>query len=64
MRAPVDYLLWTPRIAGFATDPELLAMQSRVLWITGKTAPLARQQLNGWTLRQNPLGGNGVGSTL
>lgn len=64
--APVDYLSWTPRIAGFATDPGLLAMQNRILWITGKMTPLARQQLtaNGWTLQQSPLKRNGVGSTL
>jgi hypothetical protein len=51
--ARVDYFSWTPRIAGFATDPELLAMHNRVLWISGKMTPLARQQLitNGWTLR-------------
>ena len=50
MPAPVDYVSWTPRIAGFATDPKLLAMQQRVLWTTGKMTPLARQQLetNGW----------------
>ena len=66
MPAPVDYLSWTPRIAGFATDPELLTTQNRVLWITGKMTPLARQQLsaNGWTPRQSPPGENGVGSTL
>jgi len=52
--APVDYLSWTQRIAGFATDPQLLAMQNRVLWITGKMTPLARQQLaaNGWSVRE------------
>jgi hypothetical protein len=54
--APVDYISWTPRMAGFATDPGLLAMQNRVLWITGKMTPLARQQLvaNGWTLQEKP----------
>jgi hypothetical protein len=64
--APVDYVSWTPRIAGFATYPDLLAMQNRVLWITGKMTPLARQQLsaNGWTLREGPLQGTAVGSTL
>ena len=53
MPAPVDYLSWTPRIAGFATDPSLIAMQNRVLWTTGKLTPLARQQLqaNGWAVR-------------
>ena len=52
--APVDYLSWTPRIAGFATDPNLLDMRNRVLWTTGKMTPLARQQLqtNGWTVRE------------
>ena len=56
MPAPVDYVSWTQRIAGFATDPELLAMQNRVLWITGKMTPLAQQQLttNGWTLQEGP----------
>jgi hypothetical protein len=50
MPAPVDYVSWTPRIAGFATAPNLLAMQNRVLWTTGKMTPLARQQLSthGW----------------
>lgn len=54
MPAPVDYVSWTPRIAGFATDSNLLAIRSRVLWITGKMTPLARQQLdaNGWKVRQ------------
>jgi len=52
--APVDYLSWTPRTAGFATDPNLMAQQNRVLWITGKMTPLARQQLaaNGWNVRE------------
>jgi len=52
--APVDYLSWTQRIAGFATDPELMAQHSRVLWITGGMTPLAHQQLtaNGWNVRQ------------
>jgi hypothetical protein len=54
MPAPVDYVSWTQRIAGFATDPQLLSLQNRVLWITGKMTPLARQQLtaNGWTLQE------------
>jgi hypothetical protein len=52
--APIDYLSWTPRIAGFATNPQLLAKQNRVLWITGKITPLAQQRVtaNGWTLQQ------------
>jgi len=54
MPAPIDYLSWTPRIAGFATDPNLMVQQNRVLWITGKMTPLARQQLaaNGWNVRE------------
>jgi hypothetical protein len=52
--APVDYLSWTQRIAGFATDPQLMAQHNRVLWITGKMTPLAHQQLtaNGWNVRE------------
>jgi hypothetical protein len=52
--APVDYLSWTERIAGFATAAQLIGMQNRVLWITGKMTPLARQQLtvNGWSVRE------------
>jgi hypothetical protein len=55
--APVDYVSWTPRIAGFATDPGLLGMQNRALWITGKMTPLAQQQItaNGWSLQQAAL---------
>jgi hypothetical protein len=54
MPTPVDYVSWTPRIAGFATDPNLLALQNRVLWTTGKITPLARQQLltNGWKVQE------------
>jgi hypothetical protein len=52
--APIDYLSWTPRIAGFATDPALLAMQNRVVWIPTQMTPLAQQQLsaNGWQIKQ------------
>src|SRR6202162_2884698 len=50
--APVDYLSWTPRIAGFATAPTLLGLPHRVLWVPAKMTPLARQQLqaNGWSV--------------
>jgi hypothetical protein len=52
--APVDYLSWTPRIAGFATDPQLLVLKKRVLWLPAKVTPLARQQLvtNGWRVHE------------
>jgi len=51
--APIDCLSWTERIAGFATDPALIARHNRVLWIPAKLTPLANQQLaaNGWTVQ-------------
>ena len=53
--APVDYLSWTPRIAGFAADPSLSAVPNRVLWIPAPVTPLARQQLiaNGWSVHES-----------
>jgi hypothetical protein len=50
---PVDYLSWTPRTAGFLTNPELLSLRHRVI-LTGKMTPLAHQQLtaNGWSVQQ------------
>jgi len=41
-------------IAGFATDPNLLAMQNRALWITGRLTRLAHRQLetDEWTVRE------------
>src|SRR5208282_5552011 len=53
--APVDYLSWTQRIAGFATDPNLMAMQNRVLLTTSQMTPLAHQQLvaSGWNVQQS-----------
>jgi hypothetical protein len=55
MPAPVDYVSWTPRIAGFVTTPALLGLQNRVLWIPAKMTPLARQQLtaNGWSVHES-----------
>ena len=54
MPAPVDYVSWTPRIAGFATNSALLGLKNRVLWIPAKMTLLAQQQLetNGWTIRE------------
>lgn len=51
--APIDYLSWTPRIAGFATDPALLKLHNRVLLMSAPMTPLARQQLaaNGWQIQ-------------
>jgi hypothetical protein len=53
--APVDYVSWTSRIAGFVTTPALLGLQNRVLWIPAQMTPLARQQLmaNGWSIHQS-----------
>jgi hypothetical protein len=53
--APVDYVSWTPRIAGFVTTPALLELHHRVLWIPAKMTPLARQQLgaNGWSVHES-----------
>ena len=53
--APVDYVSWTPRIAGFVTAPAMLGLQHRVLWIPAKMTPLARQQLqsNGWSIHES-----------
>lgn len=53
--APVDYVSWTPRIAGFVTTPALLGLQNRVLWIPAKMTPLAHQQLtaNGWSVHES-----------
>jgi len=53
--APVDYVSWTPRIAGFVTTPALLALQNRVLWIPAQMTPLAQQQLtaSGWSLHRS-----------
>ena len=55
MPAPVDYVSWTERVAGFATSPTFQGAQNRILWITGEMTPLARQQLasNGWNLTGN-----------
>ncbi len=53
--APVDYVSWTPRIAGFVTAPAMLGLRHRVLWIPAKMTPLARQQLqsNGWSIHES-----------
>jgi hypothetical protein len=51
---PVDYLSWTPRTAGFLTNPELLSLRHRVLLTTGQMTPLAHEQLtaNGWSVQE------------
>jgi len=66
MPAPVDYSSWT-RIAGFGTDRIWLGMHNRVLWVAGKTTPLAHRQLiaKGWTLQEGfPLQSSAPRSAL
>jgi hypothetical protein len=57
--APVDYVSWTGRVAGFATRSEVLAAKNRHLWLTGRLSPRARQELaaNGWTVREGVAAG-------
>ena len=42
--APVDYVSWTERVAGFAKKPDLSAAD-REIWLTGRLSPRARQEL-------------------
>ena len=52
--APVDYVSWTERVAGFATSPDFLAVPQRTLWISGQMSPRAKKEFaaNGWTLHE------------
>ena len=51
--APVDYVSWTERIAGFAGSDELKATQ-RTLLLAGKISPRAKNEFEalGWTVRE------------
>ena len=51
--APVDYVSWTERIAGFAGSGVLKATQ-RTLLLAGKTSPRAKNEFEalGWTVRE------------
>jgi hypothetical protein len=55
--APVDYVLWTERIAGFAGSEDLKAAQWTVL-LTGKMSPRAKKEFEAFdcTVRE------GIGS--
>jgi hypothetical protein len=57
--APVDYISWTERVAGFATRPDVLAAKNRHLWVTGRLSPHTRQELasHGWTVREGVTAG-------
>ena len=64
--APVDYLSWTARMAGFATDPDLLSLQTRGVvdhWQDDTTCAPATvgQRL---ALRESPVQRTGAASTL
>jgi len=50
----VDYVSWTKRLEGFATREDLAAPE-RGVWITGRTSPRAKQQLEarGWSVHEN-----------
>ena len=51
--APVDYVSWTERIAGFAGSEDLKAAQWTVL-LSGKMSPRAKKEFEarGWTVRE------------
>jgi hypothetical protein len=51
--APVDYVSWTKRVAGFASSEALKAPQ-RTLLLTGKISPQAQKEFEalGWTVRE------------
>jgi hypothetical protein len=51
--APVDYVSWTERIAGFASSDALKATQ-RTLLLVGKISPRAKNEFEalGWTVRE------------
>lgn len=52
--APVDYVSWTERVAGFAERSDLAAPQ-RSVWIAGRMTPRAKAGFEalGWTVREN-----------
>lgn len=51
--APVDYVSWTERVAGFAERPDLAAPQ-RSVWLSGRMTPRAKAGFEalGWTVRE------------
>jgi len=55
--APVDYVSWTERVAGFAERSDLAAPQ-RSVWIAGRMTPRAKAGFEalGWTVRENVSG--------
>ena len=51
--APVDYVAWTQRVAGFAQRPDLAAAR-RSVWLAGRMTPTAKARFEalGWTVRE------------
>ena len=51
--APLDYVVWTEKVAGFARRPDVKAKEKTV-WVTGTFSQQARRELEtaGWTLRE------------
>jgi len=56
--APVDYVSWTERVAGFAKQPDLAAPDRQIL-LTGRLSPRARQELKRlhWVTRERVKAG-------
>jgi hypothetical protein len=52
--APVDYVSWTERVAGFANRDDLKA-SGRSVWLTGKMSPRARREFEalGWKVNED-----------
>ncbi len=50
--APVDYISWTERVARFATQPAILKVPQRTLWLAGQMSPRAKKEFvaSGWTI--------------
>jgi hypothetical protein len=48
--AEVDYVVWTKRMADFASRPDL-AVPKRTIWLSGKMSPMAKRNFEslGWT---------------
>jgi hypothetical protein len=53
--APLDYVVWTENVAGFARRPDVKAKEKTV-WVTGSFSQHARREFEaaGWTLREGP----------
>jgi hypothetical protein len=52
--AELDYVVWTKRMAYFASRPDLAAPK-RAIWLSGKISPLAQRNFEalGWMVNQN-----------